>query len=225
MPSHVRPPAVAGQFYPGQPEELKSVVEDLLSRAPEADCSGHPVALVVPHAGYPYSGQTAAAAYKQIRDASFDTVVLAAPSHFEPCHGVSVYAGGAYETPLGLVEVDMDFAARLADDHIHLSMEGHRVQDQALSSRLRGEHAVEVQLPFLQVILDDFKIVPIVMDERTPALCEHLANVIAREAEGRNILLVASSDLYHGEDYAACVDSDHRTLDIIDSYANRTKVW
>jgi len=216
-----RPPAVAGRFYPADPAELRSLVEDLLSRAPDAEVDGEVVALLAPHAGYPYSGQTAAAAYRQVRGRDYDVVVVASPSHYERCGGVSVFAGNAYQTPLGPVEVDVEFAAALADGapDIHLAVAGHTVRESApLDTSPSGEHAVEVQLPFLQVALETFRLVPLVMDTHDGRVCAGLADALVRAAEGRRVLLVASSDLYHGEDYDACVSSDDRTLGLIEAF-------
>lgn len=217
----VRPPAVAGQFYPASPVELKLQVEDMLARAPDAEVEGEVRGLIAPHAGYPYSGQTAAAAYRQVRGRAYDTVVVMAPSHREPCGGASIFPGEAYETPLGEVPVDREMAQALAGQapELHLSMAGHRVSGApAFAGPLRGEHAVEVQLPFLQVALPGLRILPIVTDSR--ALSDHrrLADALVRAAEGKDVLLVASSDLYHGHSYEACVDSDAATLGEIESF-------
>ena len=217
----IRPPAVAGQFYPARPSELQVQIEDLLSRAPDAALEGEVHGLIVPHAGYPYSGQTAAAAYRQVRGKPYDTVVVMAPSHREACRGVSIFPGEGYETPLGVVPTDQEMAGALAqcETSLHLSWTGHCVApDRGSFNDLRGEHAVEVQIPFLQVVLPEFRVVSIVMDTRSLDICRPLADALVRASERKRVLLVASSDLYHGHDYTECVDSDARTLQEIEAF-------
>src|ERR1035438_8732998 len=141
----VRQPAVAGSFYPADPKELGNMLDGFLSKAappPEQNV----VALVAPHAGYPYSGPVAAYSYALLKSRKFDRVVVIAPSHYEAFGFSSVYDGAAYTTPFGQVPVDQAFAAKLAKASplIKLSSVGHT------PSADRPEHALEVQLPFLQ---------------------------------------------------------------------------
>ncbi len=218
---NVRPPAVAGQFYPDRPSELRLQVEDMLGRAPDAEVAEEVRGLIAPHAGYPYSGQTAAVAYRQVRGKHYDFVVIMAPSHQEACNEVSIFPGEGYETPLGVVPVDRDVAHALAreDASLHLSPDGHRVVPaRGLTNALRGEHAVEVQIPFLQVVLPNLQVVPIVMNSRSFETCLRLADALVRAAEGKKVLIVASSDLYHGYDYDECVISDACTLSEIEAF-------
>ena len=209
-PKKVRKPAVAGAFYPADPNVLKSQVDGFLERAKPAHIGGEIVALVSPHAGYPYSGQIAGTAFKQVKGNMYDAVIVIAPSHSEFFRGASVYDEGGYETPLGIVPVDEALAKAIVegDDIITSSMAGHR-----------GEHSLEVQLPFLQEALDDLKIVPIVMADRSFSVCEKIAHSITRATKGKKVLLVASSDLYHGYSYEDCVATDSRTLKAIESYS------
>ena len=214
----VRPAAVSGQFYPGDPSELRRQIEDLLDRATDAGTAGNVRGLIAPHAGYPYSGQTAATAYRSIRGARYESVVVMAPSHRESCGGASVFPGEAYHTPLGDVPVDREMADALGGEGIRLSMAGHRVaSSQGSFDPTRGEHAVEVQLPFLQVALPDLKVLPIVMDCRSLPPCQQVAEALVRAAGEKAVLLVASSDLYHGYDYDECVSSDARTLSEVEA--------
>jgi len=214
-PTEVRPPAVAGQFYPRSADELRMQVEDLLARAPDAAEEGQVLGLISPHAGYAYSGATAAAAYRQVRGRQFDAVIAMAPSHREVCEGASIYAGGGYETPIGVVPVDQALAEDLirAEPTLSRSTVGHAVSPRGTAmGGLRGEHAVEVQLPFLQLALGNLALVPIVMDSRAYDTCRRLADALAKVTAGRNVLLLASSDLYHGYDDAACRETDAQTL-------------
>lgn len=205
----VRRAVVDGQFYPGNAAELGEDIDRMLEESEIADIQGDSIALVAPHAGYMYSGQTAAAAYKQVKGQTFDAVVVIAPSHRELFSGASVYNKGGYETPLGVVPVEAELADAIIDqdDAIHFTMAGHR-----------NEHALEVQVPFLQRTLEEPKIVPIVMAERSPKLCRTLADAIVAASQGKHILMVASSDLYHGYSYEACVETDARTLEVIEAF-------
>ncbi len=212
----VREPAVAGQFYPADPETLRTTVRDLLGGAEAVSIHGEVFGLVVPHAGYPFSGAVAAAAYQTVRHRPFDAVVVICPSHRERFQGASIFRRGSYGTPLGPVGVAEDLAAEilLETPDAFASEAGHRV---ASASRfdiggLRGEHAIEVQLPFLQEIIPDLRIVPIVLSDADFTLCARLGSSIARASQGRSVLVVASSDLYHGESYEACCRADEETL-------------
>ena len=208
-PKKVRKPAVAGAFYPADPDVLRKQVVGYLERAEPAGVDGKILALVSPHAGYPYSGGTAGTAFKQIEGNTYHAVVLIAPSHSEYFPGASVYDEGGYETPLGVVPIEETLAKAIVDydGDITSGAAGHR-----------EEHSLEVQLPFLQEAVPDLKIVPIVMADRSFGLCEKLAQAIVQAAQGRSVLIVASSDLYHGYSYDECVAADTRTLETIEEY-------
>ena len=212
-PRNVRKPAVAGAFYPADPETLRKLVDSFLARAESSLVDGQIYALVSPHAGYPYSGQVAGTAYKQVQGKTYDAVVVIAPSHSEYFEGVSVYDRGGYETPLGLVPIDQTLAEAMvnSDALINSSTAGHR-----------GEHSLEVQLPFLQRAVKDLRIVPIIMADRSWATCERLARAVVKAAQGKHILIVASSDLYHGYSYDECVATDNRTLEVLEAYQPET---
>lgn len=183
----VREPAVAGMFYPEQAAVLRQDVESMLKMKP-IPADERPVGLIVPHAGYMYSGPTAGAAYAAVRAQKYDTVVIVAPSHREAFRGVSVYNGAAYATPLGTIRVDAELRARLVEllPLVRRSLSGHR-----------DEHALEVQLPFLQVALNEFRLLPLVMGEQTREVVVALGEALGTMAEGRNVLLIASTDLSH----------------------------
>ena len=206
----IRRPAVAGQFYSGDPEVLKREVVKLLEHADDADVKGQITALICPHAGYPYSGRIAASAYKQIQGQDIDTVVVTAPSHRDVFQGASIYNGGAYQTPLGTIPVDVELACAMAQqdpDIFRLGDDGHK-----------DEHSLEVQLPFLQETLKNFRIVPIVLCELSLDLVKRLADAVASAIKGRKLLIVASSDLYHGYSYKECLRSDSKTLSKIEEF-------
>jgi MEMO1 family protein len=208
----VRPPAVAGSFYPADPKELAAMVDGYLARAAQAPLEA--VALVAPHAGYPYSGQVAAYAYASLKGRKVERVVLIAPSHYEAFGFSSVYDGSAYATPLGQVPVDRAFAAKLASGSklIRLSGVGHA------PSADKPEHSVEVQLPFLQRVLGQFQIVPIVMGDQSYEACRALGIALAKLVQGTNTLIVVSSDLSHYHTYDDAVRLDRKALNAVQEW-------
>jgi MEMO1 family protein len=184
----VRKAAVAGMFYPGSARELGDDVDVLLAEAAGTGIQESPIALVVPHAGYVYSGPTAAMAYALLRGRKFSTVVVVSPSHREFFPGVSVYSGSAYETPLGVIPVASKAREQLlaASNIVRSSRSGHG-----------SEHAVEVHLPFLQKVLGEFALLPLVMGEQSRSTCFALGEALGSVLKEEACLLVASTDLSH----------------------------
>jgi len=221
----VRQPGVAGSFYPADPKELTKMVDGFLAQVTEPALKGPLVALVSPHAGYPFSGPVAAYSYALLRGRKFARVVVIAPSHYEAFPFNSIYDGDAYATPLGQVPVDKAFAAKLVamSPLIKFSGQGHgEVQGQ-------WEHALEDELPFLQRVLGEFKLVPVVMGEQdygtSRALGVSLAKLIEKEGHaggaadgGFNTLIVASSDMSHYHPYDEAETIDHKTLKAIEEW-------
>ena len=209
----VRPAAVAGSFYPADPTELAKMVDGFLAKATPPPLTGV-VALVAPHAGYEYAGQVAAYSYALLKGLKFDRVVVIAPSHYEAFGFSSVYDGAAYTTPLGQVPVDRAFAAKLAamSKSIRLSGLGHTPTPD------KPEHALEDQLPFLQRVLGQFQLVPIVMGDQSYENCRALGLALAKLIQGTNTLIVASSDLSHYHPYAEAEKIDHKTLKAIEEW-------
>lgn len=183
-----RPCAVCGTFYPEDPGTLREEVQAMIHRGLVPETPATPLGVIAPHAGYMYSGPTAAAAYARLAGRRFETVLVASPSHRDAFADVSVYPGAAYETPLGPVFLDTELREALIAESsvVTASLLGHR-----------SEHAIEVQLPFLQVILGDFKLVPLVLGSQTREVCLELGELLGRVCAGRQILLVASTDLSH----------------------------
>ena len=209
----IRPPAVAGSFYPADPKELASTIDGFLAKAapPSID---NVVALVAPHAGYVYSGPVAAYSYALLKGKKFDRVVVIAPSHYEAFGFASVYDGAAYTTPFGQVPVDQAFAAKLAKASplIKLSGAGHT------PTADRPEHSIEVQLPFLQRVLGQFQLVPVIVGDQSYEVCRALGVALAKLVAGTNTLILASSDLSHYHTYDQASAEDHKTLNAIAEY-------
>lgn len=207
--SLVRHPAVAGLFYEADPIRLNRNVTDLLDQAGDHKLTGALLGLVSPHAGYVYSGSTAAVGYKLLKNKKFDAVVIVGPSHREYFSGISIYPGDGYLTPLGEISVNTEIRDELLkQSKVIVSTDaGHR-----------GEHSVEVQLPFLQKVLGSFSFVPIVMGTQRRDYCLALGNALAKAAIGKNLLLVASSDLSHYHPYDVAVSLDKRVIDSVEAF-------
>lgn len=199
-PGTVRDPVLAGTWYPGNPEELKRSVNGYLARAEVAGPSGDLRGLIVPHAGYMYSGQVAAFAYRLLKGSEFRRVILIGPSHRVSFKAASVDLSSGYRTPLGVMPVDADFGKRLLDHSpVITSVPAAHVQ----------EHSLEIQVPFLQTVLPEAQIVPLVMGQQDFAFCESLASALIREiGSDRRTLVLASTDLSHRH-----VDAEARKLD------------
>ena len=185
----VRPPAVAGQFYPGDPHRLRAEVIELLANVP-ASARVSPKALIVPHAGYVYSGQVAATAFAGLQGSAqtIKRVVLIGPSHYFRLNGIAVPTVNAFETPLGRVPLDRDALAAIGD----LPSVIHTDAPHA------PEHALEVELPFLQTLLNAFAVVPLLVGDTIP---EEVADVLQRLWGGPETLILVSSDLSHYYNY------------------------
>ena len=185
--NYIRPAQVAGYFYPADPEKLKKNIAQLLDITKPKETINKIFGVVSPHAGYIYSGKTAAHAYNLLIGKNYKRVVIISPSHSEYFPGISVFEGDAYETPLGVLKADKDFREKLLteDEIIFRGFEGHR-----------REHALEVQLPFLQTVLKNFKIVPVVMGDQSKRNIDTLAKKLA-EVSDDETLIIASSDLSH----------------------------
>ena len=206
----VRQAAVAGAFYPDDPKVLSAMIDDLLAKVSGPLITDPILAAVAPHAGYQYSGPTAAYTYAALKGRKYTRVVVIAPSHYEAFDFTSVYEGDAYATPLGTVPVEKAFARQLAkmSSTMQLSSRG---QDPTSAG---GEHAIEVQLPWLQKVLGNFEVVPIVMGDQGVALTK----LIKAEGKPGDTLVLASSDLSHYHIYDDAVKMDHKTLDALEKW-------
>ena len=218
----VRPPAVAGLFYPAEKQVLSKTIDELLAGAP-AHHIPRLKGLVCPHAGYPYSGPTAAIAYKALAGHDFQTVIILGPSHYALFQGASVPNVDAYQTPLGTVPISAKARqlAQTAPFVLESPCPVQRPQWWTHSSRAAPadgqdtpdtwEHSIEVQVPFLQKSLANFAILPAVFGDVDP---EQAAKVLAGVIDARTIV-VASSDLSHYYPYAKAEELDHRCVKAI----------
>ena len=202
----VRSPAVAGSFYPDSPKVLSAQVGKFINDATLTETDGKLIGLIAPHAGYVYSGHVAGYAYKQLMGHSFDTVVLVGLSHRNPIGTAAIYARGAFLTPLGDIQIDEDLASeimRLNSDILDLP------------SAHANEHSLEVQLPFLQHTLPDFRIVTILLQDDSPENVIPLSHAVAEAIADRSCLLIGSTDLCHYPVYEEARRSDQIIIEAI----------
>jgi len=206
--SDVRPAAVAGSFYPGDADELTAVVDSLLERARLRASGGvlgsAPVALVVPHAGYVYSGSVAASAYDLLRDRPVRRVAVLGPAHYVALTGIAVPSVAAFATPIGEVSVEVHTCSALAERY-----ECVTVDDRPH----RPEHSLEVQLPLLQrVLVRGWTCVPLVVGATAP---EQVADVLDALCVDGDVLPVVSTDLSHYLDLPTAQRRDRRTAQAV----------
>ena len=208
--STVRQAAGAGTFYPGDGQQLSQLVAELLDAAPPA--STDPRALIAPHAGYIYSGPIAATAYRQLgaRRKTIRRVLLLGPSHRVAYAGLALSSAAAYATPVGEIAIDTEAYRQLLD----LPQVG--VLDQAHAE----EHSLEVHLPFLRAVLDDFLLIPVVVGD---AGADDVAGVIEHFWNQQDTLIVVSSDLSHFLDYETANRVDQETSRAIEEHAQNIR--
>lgn len=202
-------PNVAGSFYPQNSQELSETIDSYIAAANPLSVEGDILVLISPHAGYSFSGQVASFGYKLLKDKPYKTVIVIGSSHYYPFSGISVYPKGVFKTPLGGLEVDSDFASGLLNKDPDIIFE---------PLAFEKEHSVEVQLPFVQKAFPQAKIVPVIMGDCSFAACKKLSVLLKETVAGRkDILVIASSDMYHGYDYQEAEEVDKRTLAYIKS--------
>jgi len=202
---HIKEPSVAGSFYPSDRENLKKTVEAFLRKAGTPRYEGTVKGLIVPHAGYRYSGQVAAYAYRAIQDSGYKNIILIGISHRSNFKGASVYTKGSFRTPLGDIKINETLAAQLLNVDADVKF---------LPQAFSQEHSLEVQLPFLQTVLNDFSIIPILIGSPTDQTYQHLITSLADMVDNTT-LLIASTDLSHYHPYNKAKDMDSRLIALL----------
>ncbi|MBN2366148.1 MAG: AmmeMemoRadiSam system protein B [Calditrichaeota bacterium] len=184
-----REPGVAGTFYSRDKLILERELSMLLEAAPVINLPNSIQAIIVPHAGYLFSGGVAARAYSQLLNRDFKRVVVIAPSHQETFDFVSIFNGIGYRTPIGDIQIDEPLCRKLADlsGIVRFSEQGHS----------SAEHSLEVQLPFLQWCLPEFRLIPVVMGSQDEKLIQELSHLLSEVLSPEETLMVASTDLSH----------------------------
>jgi AmmeMemoRadiSam system protein B len=208
---NVRPPIQAGHFYDADADALRATVGAMLGEQPPSTFRKPPLALLAPHAGYMFSGAVAAAAYRTVQGQTFDRALILAPTHVARFVGAALPPYAAFATPLGRLPVDQEAVGELQKCPCFA----------VLGAAHDEEHAIEVELPFLQVALaGPFHILPLTIgelpDEGLEPIAESLSALLQeRRQRGQRWLIVASSDTYHGHDHQACHANDERLIEML----------
>jgi AmmeMemoRadiSam system protein B/AmmeMemoRadiSam system protein A len=197
----VRQPAVAGSFYPDDKKELGAMIEGFLFNASVPEVSGYPKAIIVPHAGYVYSGQVAAYGFKAISD-SFSRVILIGSAHKHPATGISIDSSDVWRTPLGEVSIDTDLRDVLIKESSLFNID---------SKPHESEHSLEVEVPFLQTVLSDFKILPLLLNNLSEDEFVVAALSLAKHID-EDTLIVVSTDLSHYPSYEDANYADGKVI-------------
>ncbi len=209
----VRPSPIAGRWYPGNPDELERSLDNYLAQVEVPTLDGEIIGIMVPHAGLVYSGPVAAHAFKLVQGLKPSLVVVVSPMHHPYPYEVLTSGHDAYHTPLGNVEIDQESVDQL---------DSYLTEEIGLSItpvRMDPEHALEIELPFLIRVLDQpFKLLPVMLREQTRRVCQAVGNGIAELASGKEVLLVASTDLSHFYPHNQAKIYDQEVLRRIESF-------
>ncbi len=202
----VRKSVIAGQWYPGRADELQAMITRFFDQVKPVELDGQVIGLISPHAGYIYSGQVAAYAYNTVRGMSFDVVAVVSPVHRMYTGPYAITAADAYQTPLGDVPLAIELVNAVSDrlDVLRLPID--------------NEHSLEIQLPFLQMALGHFDLLPIMLGDQSWNACVQLADTLAVLLADRNALLVASTDLSHFHHAREAEQLDRVVTDKIDAF-------
>jgi len=221
MSEKVRKASVAGQFYPATPELIQDSIKTYMDKVDQKDLNINKLyGIISPHAGYPYSGEIAAYGYDLIARYKSKKYVVIAPSHREYINGFSVYPGDSYETPIGEIPLDKDFIKELIQktNVVQESIKGHR-----------EEHSLEIQLPFLQTVVDDFKLIPIMAGNAGQQDILELSAALSEMEQ--DFTVIASSDLSHFHSYRVAIKKDRDLIeklqnfdidDLVEAHQNRS---
>ncbi len=203
----VKEPNVSGHFYPADAKKLSSMIEQMIAGAKPFISENHIYGIIAPHAGYIYSGKIAASAYKAIYMKNYSTVIILSPSHYHYLKKAAVYKSGSFKTPLGLVPVDSAFTNELLKNSRYFVY---------LPEVFEKEHAIEVQIPFLQKSLNNFSIVPVIISDSSYPVYEEISDILAKLISERDdVLIVASTDMSHFHDQKKANAIDKTTLSLI----------
>jgi MEMO1 family protein len=210
MEDNVRKTAIAGSWYPGNPEVLKGDITKFIGNAGQYQSEKKPAVIICPHAGYTYSGPVAGYAYSAVSGHTYKTVVVISPSHREFFPFVSVWAEGAFDTPLGMIDIDTQLCGSL--------MKASRYIRNEKSPHI-SEHALEIQLPFLRHVLGSFRLCPLIMGEQSLPMCRELSEALAKcISNPEETLVVASSDLSHFHNAERAHAMDGKLAKLIESF-------
>jgi len=206
MDDEVRRSVIAGTWYSGNSELLRKTIEEYFANAEEQSVEGEIIGIISPHAGYSYSGQVAAYGYKQLAGKSIDVVTILSPFHRMPVGRYMVNSASCYETPLGKVPIEKELLKQITEE-VGLTFVSQET-----------EHSIEIQLPFLQVALKDFTLLPIMVGLGDVYGCQDIVEALLKVLKGKKSLLVASTDLHHIPDYDEVVKRDKAVVEALSSF-------
>ncbi|HHS14460.1 MAG TPA: AmmeMemoRadiSam system protein B [bacterium] len=201
----IRPSVIAGSWYPGDPKELRKTIQSFWEGMSIKPVSGKVRGLICPHAGFPYSGRIAAAGYWLIRDLNIDTVVILSPMHHWPPAAYIIHEADFYETPLGKVKVNQTLRKDL--------ISAVRIQ----TVREENEHSIEIQLPFLQMAVPSFTILPIMIGTGDVSAGAELSEALSGILDKESTMVVASSDLHHLDSYEKVTRLDKEVVRVLET--------
>jgi len=213
--SSIRKPAVAGAFYPADPALLRKEIHRYLEAAHPPAMPDHVIGLLSPHAGYVYSGGTAAYGYKLLVGGKYKRAIVFALSHQVSFRGGSIFTGEGYSTPLGVVPVDRGLVEKIRQASSFITYSPLADQE---------EHSLEVQLPFLQEVLGSFLLVPVLIRDQTLSTCQKVVDAILKvfpEEEKKDTVIIGSTDLYHGPSSRECQTRDHLLAETVKEFDER----
>jgi AmmeMemoRadiSam system protein B len=204
---HIRPAVLAGEWYPGEPSELRKWIRAFLDAVPQADPPRSDlIGLVSPHAGYVYSGFTAAHGYRLLEGRDVEVAAVLSPFHGLPSGDIMVNTASAYETPLGRVPVALDL------------IDAMRNETEVTDVDAEEEHSIEIQLPFLQTVLKEFRLLPLMIGNRDVRRVESAVLSLLHVLQGKKTILVASTDMHHLDDYESVRKTDGRVTKALESF-------
>ena len=203
---HVRQSPIAGTWYPGDAFTLRATIRRLLDEAEPPPLPSTPFGFIVPHAGLAYSGPTAAHAYKLLEGRRVERVFVLGPSHFAYVGDAATTSEPAWATPLGIVPLALDALSALAERFPLNATRGDR------------EHSIEMQLPFLQVVLDRFELAPLMLSAHTVSACRRLADALVHVFNPKTDIILASSDLSHLNDYRLVEERDAEFVAALEAF-------
>jgi AmmeMemoRadiSam system protein B len=206
MSDEIRASVIAGTWYPGTEEGLREAIEVYFNKVKEHPIEGEILGLISPHAGYQYSGQVAAYGYKHVIKKSYDVVVVVSPLHQMAAGRYLVSSASYYSTPLGNVAIDKTLIETMRSE-IDINI-----------IKYDSEHSLEIQLPFLQVALGDFSLLPIMVGHGDVYGCEDLVSILTQILGEKKALLVASTDLHHIPDYDEVRKKDRDVVEALSSF-------
>ena len=206
MEREIRQSVIAGTWYPGNPEKLRKTIQNYFSKVKKETLDEKILGLISPHAGYMYSGEVAAYGYKQLIERSYDLVVILSPMHQMVFGKYIVQTAQSYRTPLGEVPIALEYVKRLSK-LVKLDFIGKE-----------SEHSLEIQLPFLQMALGEFSLLPIMIGYGSLDECDDLIRSLQEILKNTSFLIVASTDLHHIPDYDEVKKRDQEVVQAIKSY-------